>query len=144
MSNQKRRGRILVVDDEPDSCLVYQTVLQGTGYECKSYTDSVKAMQEFVPNYYDLILLDIKMPKLNGFELCKNIRGVDKTIKVIFITASEDYYKNIKDQFYPELTSSTTTTFIQKPIENQELIKIVNETLARGSTNKKSSAINSS
>jgi len=137
MSNQKRRGRILVVDDEPDSCLVYQTVLQGAGYECNSYTDSVKVMQEFVPSYYDLILLDIKMPKLNGFELCKKIGEVDKTVKVIFITASEDYYKNIKDQFYPELTSSTTT-FIQKPIENQELIKIVNEILARGSTNKKS------
>ena len=142
MSNQKRRGRILVVDDESDSCLVYQMVLQGTGYECNSYIDSVKAMQEFVPNYYDLILLDIKMPKLNGFELCKKIGEVDRAAKVIFITASEDYYKNIKDQSYPGLTSSTTI-FVQKPIENQELIKKVNEILARRNTNKKS-AINSS
>jgi len=141
MHNQKRRGRILVVDDESDSCLVYHIVLQDASYECKSYSDSVRAMQEFIPNYYDLVLLDIKMPGLNGFELCKIMEEVDKAARVIFITASEDYHKNIKNQLYPELTKNTI--FIQKPIENQDLIKIVNEILARGNTNN-SSAINSS
>jgi PleD family two-component response regulator len=70
-NNQTRRKRILVVDDEPDICMTFQVVLQDAGYECISYIDSVKALQEFRPNYYHLILLDIKMPVLNGFELCK-------------------------------------------------------------------------
>jgi DNA-binding response OmpR family regulator len=65
------RIRILLVDDEPDTCMSYQMVLQDAGYECNSYTDSVKALKEFRPNYYDICLLDIKMPMLNGFDLCK-------------------------------------------------------------------------
>jgi DNA-binding response OmpR family regulator len=89
-SQTRRTKRILLVDDEPDICIVYQIVLQDAGYECKSYTDSVKALQEFRVNYYDLILLDIKMPVLNGFELCKKIREVDRTVHIIFITASDD------------------------------------------------------
>jgi CheY-like chemotaxis protein len=65
--SRKRRRRILLVDDEPDLCMVYQIVLQDASFECISYTDSVKALQEFRPYYYDLILLDIKMPVLNGW-----------------------------------------------------------------------------
>jgi CheY-like chemotaxis protein len=64
LNNQTKRNRILLVDDEPDLCTVYQIVLQDAGYECIPYTDSVKALQEYRPNYYDLILLDIKMPVL--------------------------------------------------------------------------------
>ena len=114
--------RILVVDDEPDLCMVYQIVLQDSGYECKSYTDSVKALQEFRPNYYDLILLDIKMPVLNGLELCKKIIEVDKTVHIVFITASEVYYEKFRNEHYPELGK---IKYIQKPIGNEELIEIV-------------------
>jgi PleD family two-component response regulator len=71
---RSRKKRILLVDDEPDICMVYQMVLEDAGYECIPYTDPVKALKEFRPNYHDVILLDIKMPVLNGFELCKKIR----------------------------------------------------------------------
>jgi PleD family two-component response regulator len=74
LHDQTRRSkRILVVDDEHDICMVYQIVLQDAGYECISYIDPVKALKEFRPTYYDLVILDIKMPVLNGFELCKKI-----------------------------------------------------------------------
>jgi PleD family two-component response regulator len=63
-SSRNKKIRVLLVDDEPDICMVYQIVLEDAGYECISYTDSVKALQEFRPTYYDLILLDIKMPVL--------------------------------------------------------------------------------
>jgi two-component system, OmpR family, response regulator ChvI len=125
MDNQKsrRKKRILLVDDEPDLCMIYQIVLQDAGYECISYTDPVKAMQEFRPNYYGLILLDIKMPILNGFELCKKIIELDKTVQIAFITASEVYYENAREKYYPELDN---INYIQKPIGNQELIQILN------------------
>ena len=92
--NQKRarRKRTLLVDDEPDICMVYQMVLEDAGYECTSYTDPVKALKEFRPNYYDLILLDIKMPVLNGFELWKSIRELDKGVQIVFITAAVELY----------------------------------------------------
>ena len=131
LHNDKKKKRILLVDDEIDICIVYQIVLQDAGYECVSYTDSLKALQEFKSNYYDLILLDIKMPVLNGFELCKKIREVDKTIHIIFITASEAYYEKFRSQHFPDLGK---VNYIQKPIGNEELVQIVNTILANSIT----------
>jgi CheY-like chemotaxis protein len=125
--HNRKKKRILLVDDEPDICKVYQMVLQDVGYECVSYTDSVKALNEFKSNYYDLTLLDIKMPVLNGFELCKKIREVDKTVHIIFITASQAYYEKFRGQHFPELGK---INYIQKPIGNQELVQIVNMIIA--------------
>jgi DNA-binding response OmpR family regulator len=126
-----RRKRILVVDDEPDICMVYQIVLEDAGYECVSYTDSVKALKEFKPDYYDLILLDIKMPVLDGFELCKKVRGIDKAVHIVFITASEEYYKKFRSQHFPELGK---INYIQKPIGNEELVQLVNMIVANSIT----------
>jgi CheY-like chemotaxis protein len=130
LHDQKERKRILLVDDEPDSCMTFQAVLEDAGFECAPYTDSLRALQEFRPFHYDLILLDIKMPVLNGFELCKKIREVDKTIDVIFITASEVYYEQLQRQPYPELTNDANINYVQKPIGNQELIRLVNMLIA--------------
>jgi CheY-like chemotaxis protein len=134
LHNQTRRTkkRILLVDDEPDLCMVYQIVLQDAGYECIPYTDSVKALQEYRPFYYDLILLDIKMPVLNGFELCKKIREADKTVQIAFVTASEVYYEKAREKYYPELAN---INYIQKPIGNEELVCIVNIMIAASDAN---------
>ena len=128
------RIRILLVDDEPDTCMSYQIVLQNAGYECNSYTDSVKALKEFRPNYYDLCLLDIKMPMLNGFELYKKIREVDKSLYVIFITAAAEYYEKFRSRHYTEITNNNNS-FIQKPIGNKDLIQVVNMTIAAKDAN---------
>jgi CheY-like chemotaxis protein len=136
------RIRILLVDDERDTCMSYKMVLQDAGYECNSYTDSVKALKEFRPNYYDLCLLDIKMPMLNGFELYKKIREVDKSLYVIFITAAAEYYEKFRSRHYAELTNNNNnnnnnnnTGFIQKPIGNKDLIQLVNMTKATKDAN---------
>ena len=120
----KRRKTILLIDDEADNCIVYQVVLEDAGYECKPYTDSVKPLQEFKSNYYGLVLLDIKMPKLDGFALCEKIRELDKTLQIIFITASELYYENFRKQYYP-VSNDININCLQKPIANEELIRIV-------------------
>jgi CheY-like chemotaxis protein len=130
-SNRNKKKRVLVVDDEPDTCIVYQIVLQDAGYECISYTDSVKALREFRPNYYDLILLDIKMPVLNGFELCKKIIELDKTVHIIFVTASEEYYEKFRGQHFPKLGK---INYIQKPIGNDELVRLVDMIIANSIT----------
>ncbi|MFL6320961.1 MAG: response regulator [Nitrososphaeraceae archaeon] len=125
MHNQKnkRRKRVLLVDDEHDICMTFQTVLEDAGFECNYYTDSVKALQEFRPNYYDLVLLDVKMPVLNGFELCKKMRELDKSIQLIFTTAGGEYREEIGRQSYRE--SNNKFIYIQKPIGNEELAQIV-------------------
>jgi DNA-binding response OmpR family regulator len=133
MHNQKsrRRKRILLVDDDPDICLAFQIVLEDASFECISYTDSIKALQEFRPNYYNLVILDIKMPVLDGFELCKKIIELDKTVHIIFITASEEYYEKFRGQHFPELSK---INYIQKPIGNEELVQIVNMIIANSIT----------
>jgi DNA-binding response OmpR family regulator len=131
LHDQKSTKRILLVDDEPDTCIVYQIVLQDAGYDCIPYTDSVKALQEFRASYYDSVLLDIKMPVLNGFELCKKIRELDKTVQVIFITAGEEYYEQLRRQSYPELTNDSNIDYFQKPIANKELVRLVNMLIAK-------------
>jgi CheY-like chemotaxis protein len=132
--NQKK-GKILLVDDEPDTCMGFQIVLKDAGYECVSYTDSVKALQDFRPNYYDLILLDIQMPGLNGFELCKKIRELDNIPHVIFITASEEYYEKFRSPDYMELVNNNgNTSYIQTPVGNKEFIQIVDMIMAAKGT----------
>jgi DNA-binding response OmpR family regulator len=111
--------------------MVYQIVLEDAGYVCVSYTDPGKALQEFKPDYYDLILLDIKMPVLNGFELCKKIIELDKTVHIVFITASEEYYEKFRSQHFPELGK---INYIQKPIGNHELVQIVDMIVANSIT----------
>jgi CheY-like chemotaxis protein len=131
LHNQSSKKKVLVVDDEPDVCMVYQIVLEDAGFECFSYMDPVKALREFRPSYYDLILLDIKMPVLNGFELSGKIREVDKAVHIIFITASEAYYEKFRSQHFPELRK---INYIQKPIGNEELVQIVNMIIANSVT----------
>jgi two-component system, OmpR family, alkaline phosphatase synthesis response regulator PhoP len=129
------KRRILVVDDEPDACLTYQIVLEDAGFECKSYTNSVKALQEFRARYYDLILVDVMMPILNGFELCKKIMEIDNTPHILFTTASEEFYEEFRDQHYTELINKSNTSYIQKPIGNKELVQIVNMIIAKRNAN---------
>jgi CheY-like chemotaxis protein len=107
------------------TCLCYQIVLEDAGFECISYTHSVNALQEFRPNYYDLVILDIKMPKLDGFTLYEKIRGLDKAVQIIFITASEVYYEDFRKQCYPKLSNDINIKCIRKPIGNKELQNIV-------------------
>jgi len=123
--------RILIIDDEFDICMAYQMVLEDVGYQSSTYTDPVQALQEFKPFYYDLILLDIKMPVLNGFELCKKIIELDRTVHIVFITASEEYYGKFRSQHFPELGR---INYIQKPVSNDELVQIVDMIVANSAS----------
>ena len=101
--------------------MVYQIVLEDAGYECISYTDPVKA-----PRIQAIFLLDIEMPVLNGFEFCKKIIELDRTVNIVFITASEEYEK-FRSQLYPELGQ---INYIQKRVSNDELVQIVDMIVA--------------
>jgi two-component SAPR family response regulator len=75
------------------------------------------------------------MPVLDGFELCKKIREVDKSIRTIFITASGEFYEKVREERYPEINNYNNINYIQKPIANEELIKIVNMMMYASDTN---------
>jgi DNA-binding response OmpR family regulator len=116
--------RILLVDDESDVCFVLQKVLSENGYVVDSYEDPLLALEKFKGHYYSLVILDIKMPKLNGFTLYREIKTLDKKAKVCFLTAQHTHTP--EDIF----SSLPANCFIRKPIENEELIYRINEIIA--------------
>ncbi|MGB6671450.1 MAG: response regulator [Candidatus Nitrosopolaris sp.] len=118
--------RILVVDDESDVCLALEMVLGENGFVVDSYQDPLLALEKFKPHSYNLVILDIKMPDLNGFALHREIKKLDKKVKVCFLTAGEMYYGVYSDIF----SSVPANHFIRKPIENEELMNRINEIIA--------------
>ena len=111
--------KILIVDDEPDITSAFDMILQMNGFEVDSYNDPLLALSNFKPNSYGLALLDIRMPKMNGFELYKKIKDIDNKMKVCFITAFEDYREEFKETF-PELEEAIY--FIRKPKAIEDLV----------------------
>jgi DNA-binding response OmpR family regulator len=113
--------RILVVDDDLDACIFYKTCLEENDFHVVIYTNPVIAASRFLPDIYDLIFIDIRMPVINGFELYEIIKKIDNRAKVCFITAFDEYYESLKEQF----TRLDAKYFIRKPIGARELVRQV-------------------
>jgi DNA-binding NtrC family response regulator len=122
-SNESRPlRRILLVDDEVDVISVFKMILEMNGYEVDAYTDPTSALDDFKPNFYGLLLLDIRMPTINGFELYRKMRNIDDKVSVCFITAFEDYREEFKESF-PMLDEFKY--FIRKPKAIEDLVNHV-------------------
>ena len=111
--------KILIVDDEPDVNITLRKVLEKNGFIVDSYENPFLALDNFKPHYYDLLILDIKMPEMNGFSFYREIKKLDQKMKVCFLTAGEMYYGLYSDIF----SSLPANCFIRKPITNKELLK---------------------
>jgi PleD family two-component response regulator len=118
-----KNKRIMLVEDEADIAMAFKIVLESDSrLKVDSFTEPFAALNNFKSGLYDLIMIDIVLPNMNGFELYYTIRRLDDKVKVCFITASEMYYEEIRKEAYPELD---TNCFIIKPISNEELIRRV-------------------
>ncbi|MBD0359755.1 MAG: response regulator [Nitrososphaeraceae archaeon] len=120
--------RVLIVDDEPDVNLAVKIVLEENGFQVNTFTDPFLALENFrkKAGMYDLLILDIKMPDMNGFELYKQIKKMDDKVKVCFLTAGEMDYEQFGTELFPVLDKNC---YIQKPIENEVLIRRLNRIL---------------
>jgi CheY-like chemotaxis protein len=123
-STEKRS--ILVVDDDPDIANLYKLSLEHDGFDVQVFNDPLLALSKYKARAYDLLLVDIKMPQMNGFELYQRIRRVDDHIKVCFISAFEEYYNQYKESF-PNLKEADC--FIRKPVKLEYLTKTVKSRL---------------
>lgn len=122
----RQKSRILIVDDEPDIARLFKLGLERSGeFEVDVYNDPLVALSNYRPGVYDLLLLDVKMPKINGLELYQKISERDKeengNVKVCFITAYEQYYSEF-ERLFPNLE---TDCFIRKPISIDKLVEAV-------------------
>ena len=113
--------RVLLVDDEPDIVTVLKQGLKMKGFEVDGFTDPHEALAKFKPNYYDLVVSDIKMPNMNGFQLCRKIKEQDNRVGIYFLSAF-DIYANEAKSMFPTLG---TNAFIRKPIRYEELAAVL-------------------
>jgi DNA-binding response OmpR family regulator len=117
--------RILIVDDDAGITLAFKKGLEADGFKVDTFNDPLEALSNFKGSMYDLLLLDVRMPKMNGFELYKELEKIDSHVKVCFITAFEVYYEALREVF----PSLEVECFIRKPIEIASLIKMIKSEL---------------
>ncbi|MDQ6862356.1 MAG: response regulator [Thermoproteota archaeon] len=124
-----KKKKVLIVDDEPDVSTVLKKVFEQGGFNADSYDDPILAIENFKAGSYDLLLLDIKMPEMNGFRLYQEMKKIDSKVKVCFLTASELYY----EQFRKEVgfCALDKDLFVRKPIGNEDLIKKINTIISQ-------------
>ena len=124
--NNDRKKRVMLVDDEFDIISVLKVVLEENGFQVDPFEDSICALRSYKAGLYDLLILDIKMPEMDGFELYDEINKIDNKVKVCFLTASEMYYSKLRKEKYCSIDKDL---FIQKPIENEDLVKALSKIL---------------
>ena len=122
ISNNKGK-EILLVDDEPDVTYTIKNILEDNEYNVDSFNDPILALNYYKVNFYALVILDIKMPKMDGFELYTKIREKDPKVKICFLTASEMYYEKFRKVRSEIGRIIGEDSFIQKPIKNEDLTK---------------------
>jgi CheY-like chemotaxis protein len=118
--------KILLVDNEADITYALENALENYGYSIYSFNDSMLALNSYKSNFYDLVILDIKMPKMDGFELYHKIKERDPEVKICFLTASELFYEEFRKTRYMLGEKLGEEYFIQKPIKTDELVQKMN------------------
>jgi DNA-binding response OmpR family regulator len=121
--------QILVVDDDPDITFTFKKAFEEANrisgnkvsFHVNTYNDSLLALSEFKPGFYDLMLIDINMPKINGFDFCVKIFEIDVNPRVSFMTSGLMNREALKEQ-YPSLSIGC---FIRKPITMENLVRKV-------------------
>ena len=111
----------MVVDDEPDVAFALKATLEENElFQVDTFYDAESALAKFRPENYDLAVLDIRMPKMNCFQLFRRLRKIDNNLKICFLTATELlYYRETDSDVIEELG---TDCFISKPINNEDII----------------------
>ncbi len=110
-----------MVDDELDITVTLKMALEESGFfQVEAFYDSVLALSRVSAGAYDLALLDIKMPEMDGFDLYRKLREIDNKLKVCFLTAAElGHYRAIDSDIMDELGEHC---FVAKPVDNTDLI----------------------
>jgi DNA-binding response OmpR family regulator len=93
-----KNKRLMLVEDEVDLVVLFKMILESdAGLTVDSFTDPIAALNNFKSGLYGLIIIDIALPKMNGFELYYKIKKLDNMVKVCFLTAGEMYYEEIRN-----------------------------------------------
>ena len=115
--------KILLIDDERDIIFTIKKILEDNGFTVESFNDPLLALNYYKVNFYDLVILDIKMPKIDGFELYTKIREKDPKVKICFLTAIARFNEEFRKIRLALGNTINEDYFIHKPVEMEDLLK---------------------
>jgi DNA-binding response OmpR family regulator len=127
--SERKRKRILIVDDDPEVTKPLSLLLEDCGYEIDAFNDPTIALSYFKQDVYDLLLLDVRMPIIDGFDLYEKMKTIDNRPNVCFMTVYDVNYEVFREQF----PSLEVECFIPKPAEIGEIIIRVNREILSNS-----------
>ena len=117
--SRTRTCNIIMVDNEPDVNITIKTALEENGdFEVDTFNDAESVLFAFKSDHYDLAILDVRMQGMNGFQLCRKLREIDKTLKICFLTASN--LTSLQD--IDIINDLGTECFVTKPVNTIDLI----------------------
>jgi DNA-binding response OmpR family regulator len=92
----KPKSKILIIDDDKDITNLFSIFLEYNGYSVDAYTNPIEAINNFRKNSHDLIILDLKMPKMDGMTLYHKIKEIDNNVIICFTTADINYIEDLR------------------------------------------------
>ena len=120
----QNKSRILIIDDEPDTTLAFEKSLRDKGFiTVDTVNDPLLALSSFKAGSYDLLIIDIVMPQMDGFNLYEEIRKLDDRVKVCFITAFDINYRALRAVFPNANSIEDIDCFIKKPVSVEDLVE---------------------
>ncbi|MGI0019413.1 MAG: response regulator [Nitrososphaera sp.] len=123
----QRQPAVMIVDDELDILITVKMVLNKSGFQnVDIFSDPLRALADFKADKYDLVVLDIRMPEMSGYDLYREIRKQDKNVRVCFVSAFEDYFQEFSKLF----PNDKAECFMRKPMTMSELLQKIKERLA--------------
>ncbi|HEX2407658.1 MAG TPA: response regulator [Nitrososphaeraceae archaeon] len=115
--------KILLVDDEPDVTYTIKKIVEDNGFKADSFNDPILALNYYKVDFYDLVILDIKMPTMDGFELYLKIREKDPKVKICFLTVIATFNEEFRKIRLALGKTINEDYFIQKPVKMEDLLK---------------------
>jgi len=128
--DNRKRKRILIIDDDPDINNLFKIYLEHDGFQADAYTNPIDALNYFKINEYNLILLDLKMPQIDGISMFQALKKKDEKVTICLITADMSYLEQLKGKI-PNIEKYA----IHKPILLRNLKDKINELVSEKSSN---------
>ena len=120
------QARILIVDDEEDITSILKAGLEQAGFAVRTENEPLRVLEDFKPGMYDMVLLDVRMPDIDGFTLYEKMREVDRKIRVCFLTAFDVAYLDLFKEKFPFLPDKC---YIKKPVTVRNLVQMIKSEL---------------
>ena len=126
LSHQDRKKKILFVDNEPDLTTMLKMVLEHAGFSIDVFNDPLLALENFKPKMYDLVILDVMMPKMDGLELYNELKSVDPSIKGCFLIASSETYSEELRKKKGRHCELNKDLFLYMPLPISKIVEEIN------------------